>query len=254
MSISVIFVVKNAINLGYCFWESLQSCLPFADEIIISEGYSKDSTKEYLDKFKAKYGSILPITIFQEEWPERSYVGEAISIVTENAIKRANCDWVLNLQADEIYHEDVGDSIKKIATSSQYNSACFPFYHFIESWSPYKNPAYETAIRMVRRGKNVKIKGDGWTFLQIDPVYPSNFISKPIYHFAWCFPKNNEIKHISHADIYENIPEYQEKMRKSYNNLYKEKDAYPLDPNFNDFPQLARRFVGKVKYELPEDI
>jgi len=252
MSISVIFAVKNALDLGYCFLESLHSCLSFADEIIISEGHSKDNTLQYLEKFKKKHDSIIPITLFQTDWEERSYVGEVITKVTEEAIKKASCDYILNLQADEIYHEDLGDSIKKIANMSEYNSVCFPFYHFIESWSPYKNPAYREAIRMVRRNRNPRLKGDAWSFFGVDPVYPAQYISKPIYHFAWVFPKTNDTKHISHSNIYQNVVEYQEKMRNACRNIQKEKKPYLLG-DFDDFPKLAKRFVGQAEYTIMEE-
>jgi len=254
MSISVIFVIKNAIKNGYCFIESLQSCLPFADEIIISEGYSEDSTLIHIDKFIQKHKSIVPITLYQDKWDEKSYVGEVISKMSDSAVKKAKCDWVYLLQADEIIHETLANKIRSAPLSDQ-NSVLFYFNHFMGSWEkPCDHPAYDFAIRMVRRDKKPFLKGDAWSFYDIKPVYDFGSLScHRIFHFPWVFPKTDDIKHIEHSKIYQNIPEYQENMRAACRNLYKEKTPYPVDPNYNEFPKLARRFVGALEYTLPED-
>ena len=244
MSISVVFVIKNAITQGYCFWESLQSCLPFADEIIISEGYSDDYTYYNVCRFKEQCN--IPITIFRDRWEEKSYCGEVIAKVSSRAIELANCEWVYLLQADEIIHENTAAQIGDLSRDG-YNSISFPFYHFIRSWEPYSTPAYRSAIRMVKRNE-VKIRGDAWSFEPVESVCPSENIVKPIYHFAWVFPVQNNAKDIEHYKMYQNVPEYKEKMHKALNN--RNLESYPRS-NFDDFPRLARRFVGLSEYTLP---
>ena len=251
MSISVAFIIKNGIKNGYCFWESLQSCLPFANELIISDGYSDDDTLHYLMKFKNKYKKKLPILLYQDRWEEKSYHGEVITKVSERAIAKATKTWVYYLQADEIIHEGSIAHIKSIASSDQWNSASFPFYHFTRGWKPSED-GYKEAIRMIRRGRNIKLMGDAWNFEieNASPISPAGSCPKPIYHFNWVFPKNNDIKDIEHAKIYENIPEYQDKMREASKRLKENKVPYPMT-DFNDFPKLATRFLGKVEYPLP---
>ena len=154
------------------------------------------------------------------------------------------------MQADEVIHEDNVGVIKKLGNSNHFNSFSFKFYHFIRSWEPSRD-GYGEAIRMITKGKGIKLKGDGWDFEgDIYPMCPSFSFPKPIYHFAWCFPKSDDIKDIEHAKIYANIPEYQEKMKKACSNIREEKQAYPIG-NFDDFPKLARRFVGQKEYVLP---
>lgn len=252
MSISVVFVVKNAIKNGYCFIESLKSCLPFADEIVISEGYSEDDTLKYINEFIRKNQSIL-ITLYQEKWDEKSYVGEVIAKVSANAVKKATCDWVYLLQADEILHETLANKMRQ-APLSEKNSVFFYFNHFIKSWKPADHPAYDSAVRMVRRSKKPCLKGDAWSFYDVAPVYDFGSLScHRIFHFPWVFPKSDDIKHIEHSKIYQNITSYQDLMKMACANLHKEKKPYPVDPNYNDFPQLAKRFVGALEYTLPED-
>lgn len=245
MSISVVFVVKNAIKQGYCFQESLLSCLPFADEIVISEGYSDDDTMKYLKRFAEDNDAML----FQDEW-EESYHGEVIAKVSERAIAKATCKWIYYLQADEIIPPETAQYIKEISDDYEHASIAFPFYHFIRSWEPAKTAAYHEAVRMVVRGCG-SLKGDGWTFDgDICPIYPADACPKPIYHFAWVFPKQNDIKDIEHAKIYKNVTEYQEKMQKACQNP-SELQPYPRT-DFDDFPELVRRFVGKAEYPLDD--
>ena len=246
MTISVVTIAKNIISQGYCFWESLRSCLPLMDELVISEGFSDDKTLYYLEKFKEKYCNNFPVILYQEKWPEKSYHGEAITEVSMSAINKATKEWILYLQLDEIYHELTIDYIKKIV-KEPYNAISFPFYHFLGQLQP-SNRGYKEAIRTVRRSKNVKLKGDAWTFENCEPICPSNLCPKPIYHFGSIFPKQNITKDIEHAKLYTNIPEYNEKMKKALSN--KNTEPYPLT-NFNDFPKLAKRFIGLSEYTLP---
>jgi glycosyltransferase involved in cell wall biosynthesis len=246
MSISVVFVVKNAINQGYCFIDSLKSCLPIADEIIISEGFSDDDTLRYIMEFRDKYESQVPIHVFQDRWEEKSYHGEVIANVSMRAIEKSTFDWIYYLQADEIIPPENEAHIKHIATLDEFHSISFPFYHFIRSWEP-SEEGYREAIRMVRNHRDIRLTGDAWNFEgAIDPICPAGHSPKPIYHFAWVFPPQNTVKHIEHAKIYENMPEYQENMRHALQNQLTK--PYPLT-DFDDFPELARRFVGETTYE-----
>ena len=251
MPISVVTIGKNIIKQGYCWYESLMSVLPIANELIISEGFSDDDTLHYLMKFKNKYKKKLPILIYQDRWEEKSYHGEVITKVSQSAIDKATKDWVLYLQLDEVWHEDSVEHIKSIAASNEWNSASFPFFHFTRGWEP-SAEGYKEAIRMIRRGRNIKLMGDAWNFLldNASPISPAGSCPKKIYHFNWVFPKNNDIKDIEHAKIYENIPEYQDKMREASKRLRENKVPYSMT-DFNDFPKLARRFLGKVEYPLP---
>jgi len=250
MSISVVFIAKNVIKQGYCFWESLSSCLPIANEIIIGEGFSTDDTLQYLIKFKKYYKNKVKINLFQEKWPDKSYLGEAIKIVSQNAIKKAQCEYVYYLQADEVIHEQNIPFIKKIASEKKYNSVVFPFHHFTRAWEPSKE-GYRSAIRMIRNIATIQLMGDAWSFEgDTEPSFGPDNVPKPVYHFNWCFSSHNDIKDIEHARLYVNIPEYQEKMKRALSTLNKKKEPYPLT-KFNDFPKITKRFIGKAEYILP---
>jgi glycosyltransferase involved in cell wall biosynthesis len=50
--ISAFTVVKDALKQGYPFVESIASMLPICDELLVSDGFSKDGTYEILQKLE----------------------------------------------------------------------------------------------------------------------------------------------------------------------------------------------------------
>ena len=253
MSISVVFIIKNGIKNGYCFWESLLSSLNFADELIISEGFSEDKTYDYIKEFVKRYKNDVKINLFRDEWEKESYHGEVISKVSERAISKTQCDFSYLLQADEVITDETAEHIVNVSKMEDINSVCFPFYHFLRSWVPSKG-GYEEAVRMVRRGHG-KLKGDAWSFgpPDIEPICSAKNCPKPIFHFAYDFPNQNIVKDIEHYKIYPNITEYRDAMVKASGLIGMELPPYPLG-DFNDFPELAKRFVGKAEYTLPFEL
>jgi len=155
--------------------------------------------------------------------------------------------YIYYLQADEILHEENIPYIKEIAEKDKYNSVSFPFYHFVNSWVPSTDKRfYKEAIRMVKNRSDIHLKGDGWTFEgNIDPC--DNKCPNRIFHFGWVFPNANKTKHIEHFKIYQNVVEYRDNLVKACND--KRTEAYSVG-DFKDFPEIAKRFIGKEKYEI----
>jgi glycosyltransferase involved in cell wall biosynthesis len=256
--ISVCFVIRNGMRNGYPFWESLNSCLDFADEIVISEGHSDDDTYVYMEKFRYLHPE--KVKLFRTNWKKSAH-GEVIATVSSEALKRCSHEWVYYLQADEIIHEDNWQFIKGISEGKQgkVNSVKFMFNHFIGSWTPLPKgaAAYSAAIRMVRNVPSISLMGDAWTFEGgIDPVVAPTMPPKPIYHLGWVFPKNCDEKSISHAKIYSSMPAYQEqadKAKKRQSEGYDGEVGLPKPDNFDDFPIGVERLLGMFEYEPPDE-
>lgn len=258
--ISVCFIIRNGLKNGYPFWESLNSAVPFADEIVISEGYSDDGTFEVIQRFGRLYKD--KVRIYRDNWDlARSQHGEVITQVSTWNMRRCTKSWIYYLQADEIIHEHNFDFLRLIAEEKigKFNSVSFPFLHFIGSWNPLPRDgtAYSEAIRMVRNTTTIYLLGDAWNFTgAVDPIFPAGHVPKPVYHFGWVFPKNIDLKNLSHAQLYKGLKEYQEKAQKSRENIvrgYKEKKGLPPPVNFTDFPAGTERLVGMFEYQLPPE-
>ena len=259
--ISVCTVVRNGLINGYPFWESLNSCLPFADEIVISEGFSDDATLKVLRKFAKQHPK--KVNLFQDSWTNRkSPYGEIIATMSTRAMKHCKHEWIYYLQADEVVHEENHQFLKDLASGKLgvYNSVVFQFAHFIGSWKPLPRggAAYFEAIRMVRNRPDIKLIGDAWTFGgRIKPLFSSDLVPKPIYHLGWVFPKNIDQKNLQQAKIYPNLPGYQEKAKVARANVragYTSKKGLPPEPDFNDYPKGVHRLIGMFEYKLPDGV
>jgi len=257
--VSVCFVIRNGLLQGYPFWESLSSALPFADEIVISEGFSTDDTYKYIMKFAEMHGD--KVRVFRDDWKRhKSGCGEVITKISNIAMSRCDAEWIYYLQADEVIHEENAPFVRNIATyhSHEFNAVSFPFYHFIDSWKPLeKGRAYDEAIRMVKNDKAISLIGDGWNFGgAIQPICPAGLSPKPIYHLGWVFPENCDVKRIEHGKIYRDMPGYQETAKRAENNIASLASYKPLEipSDFDDYPLIMKRLVGTVKYQLPKEI
>jgi glycosyltransferase involved in cell wall biosynthesis len=258
--ISVCFVIKNGIKQGYPFWESLKSCLSFADEVVISEGLSDDGTADYIRKFMSMYSNRTTFRLYTDDWNSfSSPCGEVIAKVSHANFKRCQYEWVYYLQADEVLHDDNAAFVRSVADGNDgYNAVKFMFYHFINSWKPYPRggAAYDEAIRMVRNRPGILFLGDAWTFHGgIHPVCSSDKAPKPIYHLGWVFPKNCDIKSVEHAELYKDMQGYQDcakVARERMENKVYEK-GFDLPDDFDDFPEGVARLFCKLQYELPDE-
>lgn len=253
--ISVCFVIKNGLINGYPFWESLTSCLPLADEIVISEGFSTDGTYDAILKFQKRYGS--KIKLIRADWnSHKSDCGSVITKVSQDAMAHCSRSWIYYLQADEIIHPSNISCLRRLI-DSKYNSVCFNYNHFIGSWKPLPPgvAAYSQAIRMVRKKPSIFLIGDGWNFGgQVGPTFGPDGIPKPIYHFGWVFPKNIDLKNVEQLKIYPNIEGYQKKAAESYQRIvngYSEKKGLPIPDDYDDYPCGMKRLVGEFCYSLP---
>jgi len=257
--ISVCFIIRNGIKQGYPFWESLSSCLPFADQIVISEGHSDDGTADYIEQFRKEHPKL--VRLYQDDWRSiRSAHGEVIEKISTRNMRRCSYEWIYYLQADEVIHEDNHAFIRDIAEnhSRDFNSVSFRFAHFIGSWTPLEpGVAYDEAIRMVKNDKKIHLIGDAWNFGGgIHAVCPAGLSPKPIYHLGWVFPENNDVKKIEHGGIYLDNPSYQRSAnagRRSQESTHEYVGLPPSD-TFDDYPDSVRRLIGLSKYTFPDGV
>jgi len=258
--ISVNFVIKNGIIHGYPFWESLKSCLAFANELVISEGNSTDGTEKYLEKFVSMFGDQVQVRVYHDDWTAvRSAHGEVISIISERNQRRCRYEWIYYLQADEILHDLNTQFVKDIAgvLSHKFNSVSFPFCHFIGGWEPLpKGAAYDEAIRMVKNRHDITFLGDAWNFGgAVIPICPAGHCPRPVYHLGWVFPKNCDQKSVEHGKIYAGMQNYQKAAAAASERLAKGDYAVglPRSDKLSGYPPCLDRLFGMVEYSLPPE-
>ena len=201
-------VIKNGIENGYTFLESIRSVVDAADEFLISDGYSTDGTYDYLraaaDRFKN-------IQLYRDHWSPSGH-GEAIAMITNRLKARAKFDWIYNIQADEVIHESFLPKLIYLTRQkkSDYRSFAVEFLHFVGDFHHVEtNPGYRCAVRLVPNSDRIHVAGDGWTF--DGDIHPVGFIpDPPLFHFGWVYARNNIFKRKHQAEyIYQNEESYQ---------------------------------------------
>ena len=195
MAISVTMVASNCDFLDYCIEAAIRSSLTFADEVIVNEGMSFDTTYETLLNLQEEFGKDV-IKIYRREWVHNRAWQE-----TERnfAIDKAKGDWIVIQDADDLFHEDDAPLIKTVCADPKYNLINFEVLHFY-GLPLYTNPNpswYHRHTRMGRKTVDFGIRNTPGgcvsdvcargrachTYRGPDIYYMP--VDKPIYHYGW---------------------------------------------------------------------
>lgn len=98
-SISACIITRNAANTLYI---CLNSILPVCDEIVLIDSESKDETISIAQQYGCR--------VFTIKWNGFAYA-------RNYALEKANFDWILNIDSDEVLSQKLIDSIKKLKES-----------------------------------------------------------------------------------------------------------------------------------------
>ncbi len=111
-SLSVCMITQDCAERMSC---ALSSIAGVADEIILVDGGSSDSTPEVARSFPQ-------VRYMQRDWP--GDIGEQKNF----AIRQATCDWVFVLDSDEMMGERFRTGVHRWINSSRYTHYKFPRY------------------------------------------------------------------------------------------------------------------------------
>lgn len=105
MKVSLYTFVKNGLRNDYHIVAMLRHHLPFADEIIVHEGYSTDGTYEAIRDLSPK------IKVFRSDWETHKGMGW-VNAFKEAARLKCTGDWCAMLDADEFIPEQSFDAVR----------------------------------------------------------------------------------------------------------------------------------------------
>lgn len=130
MRISGFSFVRNAILLDYPVREAICSALPLCDEFIVAVGNSDDDTRELVKSINSP-----KLRILDTQWDNSLREGGIIlSQQTNIAMKECSGDWLIYVQADEVFHEDDYDIIRletaRASAESDTDGLLFRYNHF----------------------------------------------------------------------------------------------------------------------------
>jgi hypothetical protein len=125
--------LRNAVELGFPFEESIRSLLPIVDEFVIAVGSGRDDTLKRINDIQDP-----KIRIIETHWNERmSHRGFVYA--QQKMIAQYSCtgDWAFYLEGDEVLHEaeldQIRESIQRHHNNQQVEALVFDYYHFFGS-------------------------------------------------------------------------------------------------------------------------
>jgi hypothetical protein len=208
MKISGFTFIRNGIELGYPFRESLLSLAPLCDEVVIAVG---DSTDDTLNAIRA----IDPgnFRIIETVWdPNERTHGSVLATQTNLALSHCTGDWCCYLQADEALHEQdipvIRQSMQDNLADARVEGLLFDYHHFYGNYN-YLGAArrwYRREIRIVRNNIGMTSWRDAQGFRIKGRKPRVRLVPAHIYHYGWVRPpavmmhKVREFSRLWHSD------------------------------------------------------
>lgn len=249
--ISGLNIVRNCIENGYPFVESILSALPICDEYLINDGGSTDGTTQALERLAYQHPKIRLFNTPDTQNTRWDCVSDQIN----QMIARAKYKWIFLGNADELIHERDTSQLKQVIESCQYRILRFDRREVVDNWSRLSTDVYHPA-RVTKKEHEVRqdwnayggdefLYDDGW--YDPDRKIRSGFI---IYHLFNVFPENklnklrNDAEHLSPGDA-------------ARVNMYLHATITPyVRPTsvYSGLPALAKGLATMPKYHIREEL
>jgi len=181
--------VRNAIEFDYCIIESIQCLKELCDEVIVVECGSDDGTVELIRDMVDEKTTI--INLDKSEW-DKQHGREKLAYFTNMAIGCLTTDYNINLQADEVIHEN-----SFLAIREAINTAGEAFYctrknlwkdcNHVLDVPQERKPCSTEIIRLAK--SNYRSVGDGES---LEAPASTDFL-KEIVFFHYGFVRKKEV-------------------------------------------------------------
>ena len=173
---------------------TLESVKDIASEIVVVDSHSTDRTREIAESYGAK--------VYVEDW--KGYAGQKNS-----ALEKCAQEWVLFLDADEVVSEELRNNIREELKNPKadgylINRRTYYMGRLLRyTWQP------EWRLRLVRRSRNPKWKGDIHESLEIESTKISK-LEGDIHHYSY----KSLLDHVNRAVKFSRDVALQKKGRK----------------------------------------
>jgi hypothetical protein len=130
MTVSGYTYVRNGLEMGYPFLQSIQSVLPIVNDFVVVLGDSRDGSREAIQAIGSS-----KIRIVDTTWDMNLKTGGKLFAQQSNiGLAEMKGDWVVHIQADEVLHENdtprLLEFIKLYNDNSHVEGLLFPFLNF----------------------------------------------------------------------------------------------------------------------------
>ena len=151
-SISGFTFIRNGMQLGFPFEESIRSLLPLVDEFVIAVGAGSDDTLARIRLIGDAKIRVIE-TIWNERMAERGFVYAQQKMIAQYA---CTGDWAFYLEGDEVLHEQdiprIRASVDRHHGNPQVEALVFDYLHFYGSpqWLAVSPAWYRRECRLIR--------------------------------------------------------------------------------------------------------
>jgi glycosyltransferase involved in cell wall biosynthesis len=197
VSISGFTFIRNGVELGFPFEESIRSLLPLVDEFVIAVGQSTDDTLARVNAFKDPKIRVIE-TIWNERMADRGFVYAQQKMIAQFA---CTGDWAFYLEGDEIVHEEdlskIRDSVEKHHGNPEVEALAFDYFHFYGTpqWLANSPAWYRRECRLIRNTiRSYAPDGQYWLVTKEHKKgrNPQAALANAhIYHYGWV--RSNEL-------------------------------------------------------------
>jgi len=249
--ITGINVVRNCIENGYPWVESILSAYPMCDEYLVNDGGSTDGTRETLQQLQRIYPRIKIYHI-----PDTDNIRwDSVSSQINHLIHEAQGDIIFLGNADELIHEQDLQKVQQDAEETTLRILRFNRREITHNWSKLSEETYHPA----RIAKNIKGIYQNWNSYGGDEFLYDDGWPDPdrkyrmeitLYHLYNLFPENhlnklrNDATYLAPGDI---------TRVKTYECFKENERRYVFPENiYRHLPAIAKGLPYMGKYQVRE--
>ena len=188
--ISGVFIIRNGTKLGYPYIESLRSLLPLCDEVVCGIGGSDDDTRERIASLNEP-----KIRIVDTVWDMANRSGGTVlSRETNRVLKECRGEWVVYLQADEVFSDKdythIRTAIERANNDQSIDGLYFKYLHFYGSYFTIQTGRnwYRQEVRIIRNHRGIVSHGDAQGFRKDGAKIIAAPSDARVFHYGWARP------------------------------------------------------------------
>jgi hypothetical protein len=193
--------IRNAVKYDYPVKEAISSILPLCDEVVVSVGNSEDRTEELIQSIDSS-----KIRQFPSVWNDQLRSGgKVLAEETNKAFDhiRADADWCIYIQGDEVIHEKyyqaIEEAMRIYKNDSRVEGLLFKYLHFYGSYDYTADSRnwYDREIRVIRNDKTIRSYLDAQGFRKNGQKLMVKPVDAYVYHYGWVKPPDLQLKKIN---------------------------------------------------------
>ncbi len=254
--------IYNAIDFDIPFVESIKSVIDAVDQFVLTECYSKDNTWEVCLQLRDEYPD--KIKLLRHKWVTHYSEISTLANWTMTHIAE-NIKYCIQLQSDEVAHEKDLDLLRRLPNLMHLNNktaAMWQYHHFIGNPETVFPFCYSELVRVVKRGENWEVIGDGVQFNKYGNLVPADEVLKTdieIFHYGKMKdPKKGFKKEVDFQNLFKDIgfpdpkmKEMQERLGEEYCDYVYLFESNVVDNKIKEFkgthPKVMQDYLQKFK-------